>query len=51
MVEIDPQNAIVIDQNLTNNSAFYRRSLKEWLQLTTSAIQSLESLYWGGAPW
>ncbi|TFG69477.1 MAG: hypothetical protein E4H27_07120, partial [Anaerolineales bacterium] len=51
MVEIDPQNAIIIDQNLTNNSALYRRSLKEWLQLTTRVIHSLESFYWGGAPW
>lgn len=51
MVEIDPHNTVIIDQNLTNNSARRTRSLKEWLGLTTRALQSLESFYWGGVPW
>jgi hypothetical protein len=50
-VEIDPDNAIVLDQNLINNGLHRSPDLATWLGLVVRWMQTLQDFFWGGAAW
>jgi len=50
-VEIDPNNAIVLDQNLVNNGLRRAPDLATWLGVVARWTRALQDFFWGGAAW
>jgi len=50
-VEIDPDNAVVIDQNLVNNGLQRAPDLATWLGVVVRWMQTLQDFFGGGAAW
>ncbi len=50
-VEIDPDHAIVLDQNLINNGQHRAPDLATWLGIVTRWMRVLQDFFWGGATW
>ncbi len=50
-VEIDPDNAIVLDQNLVNNGLHRTPDLATWLGVVVRWMRALQDFFWGGAAW
>lgn len=50
-VEIDPANAIVLDQNHINNGLHRAPDLAMWLGFVARWMQALQDFFWGGAAW
>ncbi|HOT92206.1 MAG TPA: M1 family metallopeptidase [Anaerolineae bacterium] len=50
-VEIDPDHAIVLDQNLINNGRNRAPDLATWLGIVVRWTRALQDFFWGGATW
>jgi hypothetical protein len=51
MVEIDPNNAIVLDQNFANNRLRRAPDLATGLGLVARGLRLWQDFLWGGAEW
>jgi aminopeptidase N len=51
MVEIDPDNAIVLDRNLANNGIRRTPDVAPWLGIAVRWLRLLQDSFWGGAAW
>ncbi len=50
-VEVDPDHAIVLDQNLVNNGLRRAPDLATWLGIVARWMRALQDFFWGGAAW